>query len=190
MPVTKDLQDLDLIDRILNGEESACKMLVDKHKDYAFTIAYRILDNREEAEEVSQDAFIKSFKSLQGFNRDSKFTTWFYRVVHNLAVSQLRKKKTHFDTLEEHYDLESDGIEIDDISMKERKQYLEMAMKRLVPDDTTMLTLFYLREFSLEEIAEITEIAANTIKVKLFRARKRLAIELQLILQNEVNSLL
>ena len=190
MPVTKDQQDLDLIDRILNGEESASKMLVDKHKDYAFTIAHRILDNREEAEEVSQDAFIKSFTSLQGFNQESKFTTWFYRIVHNLAVSQLRKRKTHFDTLDEHYDLESDGIEVNDISTRERKQYLEKAMNRLIPDDTTMLTLFYLREFSLEEIAAITGIAANTIKVKLFRARKRLAIELQLILQYEVNSLL
>lgn len=190
MPVTKDQQDLDLIDRIIKGDESACKLLVDKHKNYAYTIAYRILGNREEAEEISQDAFIKSFKSLQGFNQDSRFTTWFYRIVHNLAVSQLRKRRTHFDPLDQHYDLESDTIDINDISLKERKQYLEMAMKRLVPDDITMLTLFYLREFSLEEIAEITEIAANTIKVKLFRARKRLAIELQLILQNEVNSLL
>ncbi len=164
--------------------------MVHKHKDYAFTIAYRVLSNREEAEEISQDAFLKSFKSIDGFNQDSKFTTWFYRIVHNLAVSQLRKRKNHFDTLDQHHDLEADATDLNEMSLKEHRRYLEIAMNRLVSDDMTMLTLFYLKEFSMEEIAEITNIAANTIKVKLFRARKRLATELQLILQNEVNSLL
>jgi len=190
MAVTKDQQDLDLIECVKKGDESACKVLVDKHKNYAFTIAYRILGNREEAEEVSQDAFIKSFKSLPGFNHESRFTTWFYRIVHNLAVSQLRRRKTHFDTIDHHHHLEDEAVYLNDISFQERKRYLHLAMQRLVSDDITMLTLFYLKEFSLEEIAEVTQIAANTIKVKLFRARKRLASELQLILPNEVNSLL
>ena len=69
-----------LLDRILAGEQQVYANLVNKHKSYAFTIAYKILQNRPEAEEAAQDAFIKAYHNLKGFNRESKFSTWLYRL--------------------------------------------------------------------------------------------------------------
>jgi RNA polymerase sigma factor (sigma-70 family) len=86
-------KDILLIDRILRGETPAYRELVTRHKDYAFTIAYRLLNNREDAEEAAQDAFVRAFNGLQNFNREAKFTTWFYRVVMNAALTIQQKKK-------------------------------------------------------------------------------------------------
>lgn len=189
--LAKDEKDFALIDRIIAGDQVACRILIDRHKSYAFTIAKRILINSQEAEEAAQDAFIKAIQSLRKFNRESKFSTWLYRIAFNTAVSYKRKQKIVPDSLDD-YKLgqlgESGNAET--LLDQERHAYLMQAMNNLLPDDVTMLTLFYLKEFSLEEIEQITGIAANTAKVKVYRARKRLAAELQKILKNEVKTLL
>ena len=84
------------IDRILSGEVAAYASLVEKHKDLVFSIALKVLNNREDAEEVAQDAFVKAYQSLKTFERKSKFSTWLYRIVYNAAVSKTRKKKMEF----------------------------------------------------------------------------------------------
>ena len=91
MKTTED-KDISLVNRILRGETPAYRELVNRHKDYAFTIAYRILNNREDAEEAAQDAFVRAFNALPNFNRESKFTTWFYRVIINAALTIQQKK--------------------------------------------------------------------------------------------------
>ncbi|MEM9300430.1 MAG: sigma-70 family RNA polymerase sigma factor, partial [Bacteroidota bacterium] len=82
-----------IIDRILDGDESQYKILIDKYKVYAFTLAMNVLGNREDAEEVAQDSFIKAFKNLKKFNREAKFSTWFYRIVTNTAITRTRKSR-------------------------------------------------------------------------------------------------
>lgn len=79
-------KDIMVIERIMAGDKSAYKDLVQRHKDFAFTVAYRILNHREEAEEAAQDAFMQAFAGLKEFNRTAKFTTWFYRIVFNAAL--------------------------------------------------------------------------------------------------------
>jgi RNA polymerase sigma factor (sigma-70 family) len=186
-------KDLLLIDRILRGETPAYRELVNKHKDYAFTIAYRILNNREEAEEAAQDAFVRAFNGLQNFNREAKFTTWFYRVVMNAALTIQQKKKLvteDIDNIHTNSLVLRGGDYADMMKRKEQQYYIKEALKLLSPDDVTMITLFYLKEQSLEEIAEIVGIETNTIKVKLHRARKRLADVMQDMLKGETQSLL
>lgn len=180
--------DITLIDSILSGDQSACRALVDRHKEYAFTIAYRILRNRESAEEAAQDAFIQAFRNLTSFNRESKFTTWFYRIIFNAALAVKRKRKENVEDIETAHALADDTSD----GMKQRDQhfYIEKALKQLSSEDAAIITFFYLKEQSLEEIAEITGMTANNAKVRLHRARQRLALELDRLLKHEAKTLL
>jgi RNA polymerase sigma-70 factor (ECF subfamily) len=186
-------KDLALIDRILTGDALAYRELTNRHKDYAYTVAYRIVGNREDAQEIAQDAFLRAFKALDTFNREAKFTTWFYRIVFNAAVGFKRKHRLPTQDVEETHHAAL-GVTVTDsadaMKQRERQQYIEQALQHLSPDDVMMITLFYLKEFTLEEIAEITGIPANTAKVKLHRARKRLADELNRMLKGEAQSLI
>ena len=199
MKTTED-KDILLVNRILRGETPAYRELVNRHKDYAFTIAYRILNNREDAEEAAQDAFVRAFNALPNFNRESKFTTWFYRIIINAALTIQQKKKIATENIDNAHSeahilsmrtpAEMGGDSTENLKRKEQRFYIHQALKQLMPDDVTMITLFYLKEQSLDEIAEIVGIEANTVKVKLHRARKRLAEVMQSMLKSETQSLL
>jgi len=176
--------DIPAIDRVLAGDQQAYASLVDKHKSYAFTIAYKVLQIRADAEEAAQDAFIKAFHHLAGFNRQSKFSTWLYRIVFNTAISAKRRNRHQFQDIETtilEYDQAAEG----GLEKSDRKKYLLQGMAKLSEADRTALSLFYLEEFSLEEIAEITGTQANTVKVRIHRARLRLADELKTLLNHE-----
>lgn len=177
-----------LIDRILAGEQQVYAELVNRYKSYAFTIALKILENKPEAEEAAQDAFIKAYHHLSTFNRESKFSTWLYRIAFNTAVSYKRKRKGTYQGLDDviiEYGQEGDGI----LERNDKKKFIQQAMGKLNEADHLAISLFYLQEFSLEEIAEITGMQANTVKVRVHRARQRLADELQSILKKEAISL-
>ena len=183
------LSDSELIGKILSGDQVAMRILIDRHRNYAFTIALRVLGSREEAEEVAQDSFIKAMRSLSKFKNDSKFTTWFYRIVFNTAVSRKRKKKLSTEEITDHNI--SLGVENHhSLYSNEQSKYLNMALSRLREEDNLVLTFYYLKELSMEEISEITGHSPNTLKVKLHRARKRLAEVLRDLLKEEVNLLL
>lgn len=180
--------DIPLVERILAGEQQAFVRLIDRHKSYAYTLAYKILQNRPEAEEVAQDAFIKAYHHLADFNRQAKFSTWLYRIVFNTAITYKRKHRQIFQGLERtvvEYEHRADGaLEKDD-----KQRYLQLALARLNETDRTAMTLFYMDEFSLEEIAAIMDMQANTVKVRIHRARQRLADELKRILNQEALTL-
>ncbi len=177
-----------IINQLLAGDREVYAVLVNKYKGYAFTIAQKILQNRPEAEEAAQDAFIKAYQHLAGFNRESKFSTWLYRIVFNTAISYRRKNRHQFQSIENtviEYDQDADGV----LEKIDKKKYLNQALMKLSEADRAALTLFYLDEFSLEEIAEITGMQANTAKVRIHRARQRLADELKNILNKEALTL-
>jgi RNA polymerase sigma factor (sigma-70 family) len=181
--------DEDVIDEIMNGNNSSFIILIDRYKDYAYTIAFNILTIEEDAEEVSQDAFIKAFNNLKKFNRESKFSTWLYRIVFNTALTAKKKQKknTHFDIDHAKNTLYDDAISISEVS--DRHKYISMALNRLSEADNTALTLFYLKELSLEEICEIINASMSSLKVRLHRARKRMAIEMNILLNEEALNL-
>jgi len=177
-----------IIEQLLAGDRGVYSVLVNKYKSYAFTIAQKILQNKPEAEEAAQDAFIKAYHHLAGFNSEAKFSTWLYRIVFNTAISYRRKNRYQFQSIENtviKYDQDADG----NLEKVDKKKYLNQAMLKLSEADRTALTLFYLDEFSLEEIAEITGMQANTAKVRIHRARQRLADELKTILSEEALTL-
>jgi RNA polymerase sigma factor (sigma-70 family) len=180
--------DFELIDRIIAGNQQHYAELVDRYKSYAFTIALKILENRPEAEEAAQDAFIKAFYHLRNFKKDAKFSTWLYRIVFNTAVSYKRKRKGSFQSIEStivEYGQEAEGM----LERSDKKKYISQAMQKLNEADKLAITLFYLEEFSLEEIADITGMVANTVKVRIHRARQRLADELTVLLKKEALTL-
>ena len=183
-------RDLPTIERILRGEAVAFRELVERHKDYAFTVSLRILNNREEAEEAAQDAFVRAYNALATFNREAKFSTWLYRIVVNCALTVQQKRKMKTEDLENVKILRGGSDASDALKQKEQRHFIERALKLLSPDDVTMITLFYLKENSLEEIAESIGIETNTVKVKLHRARKRLAEAMQGMMKGEQKNLL
>ena len=185
--MAKESEDI-IIDNVLAGNQSAYAQLVNKYKGYAFTIANKILQNRPDAEEAAQDAFIKAYHHLAAFNRDAKFSTWLYRIVFNTAVSYKRKNKRKFEDIESTviaHAQEGDAA----LERMDKQKYVNLALSKLNDADRTAITLFYLQEFSLEEIAEITGMQANTTKVRIHRARAKLADELQTILTHEALTL-
>jgi len=177
-----------LIDRIIAGEEALYATLVDKYKSYAFTIALKVVENRPEAEEVAQDGFIKAFHNLKKFNREAKFSTWLYRIVFNTAISYKRKNQLQFHSLENSI-VAHHGDAEQNLEKEDRQVFIAQALEKLSEADRLAVHLYYIKEYSLEETAEILNQNINTLKVRVHRARQRLADELRKILHEEALTL-
>jgi RNA polymerase sigma-70 factor (ECF subfamily) len=182
------------IESARRGNPSGSRYLIDRYKDYVFSIALKILRNREEAEEAAQDAFIKALKSLDTFKEEAKFSTWIYRIVCNEALARTRKKKYHMLDIDEvgEYTLPWDSFadQYRQLQQESRKKYIRMALDQLPDNDRLLVTLYYLQEQSLAEVAEVTGMEPNTIKVRIHRARKKLQTTLSGLLEAEVEELL
>ena len=184
------MTDSELIDKIKSGFQPAYAELINRHKNYAYTVSFRILNIREEAEEAAQDAFMKVFSQISTFNGESKFTTWFYRIVMNEALGRKRKNKIYTEDIENNVTAENkNSLENDSFLLSDQTKYIHLALKTLADDDVKLITLFYLKELSLVEIGEILEITNETAIVKLHRARKRMALALNTILKTEAATL-
>ncbi|WP_425076030.1 RNA polymerase sigma factor [Psychroserpens sp. S379A] len=179
-----------LINQIVEGDTNAFTVLVDRYKDLVFTLALRMLKNREEAEEVAQDTFIKAYKSLDRFKGDSKFSTWIYRVAYNSSLDRIKKNKKHLNNVEINEFTAHQVITIDNaldaMEIQEREASIKKSIDLLPSEDGFLLTLYYFDDLSLDEISKIVGISANTIKVKLFRCRKKLATILKSQLEPEI----
>jgi RNA polymerase sigma factor (sigma-70 family) len=189
------LSDIELIEQTLAGNQSAYADLVKRHQRFVFTLAMRFAKGREDAEEIAQDCFIKAYRSLASFQQNSKFSTWLYSIVYTTAMTFLRKKRvdtTSIDDEETYIQIENktSGYDEHNVENKSRSFYLNQAIQQLLPDDATIITMFYKGEQSLEEIAKVLGIEANTVKVKLFRARQRLKDKLERNLKHEVTELI
>jgi RNA polymerase sigma-70 factor (ECF subfamily) len=178
------------INRILDGDTNAFAVLIDRYKDLVYTLAMRMMKNREEAEEVAQDAFIKAYKSLDKFKGESKFSTWIYRVTYNTCLDRLKKNKRTQNTvtIDEYTEHQVKTIDnaLDKIEASEKKEAIQQCIEMLPSDDSFLLTLYYFEELSLEEIGKIVGLKPNNVKVKLFRSRKKLATILKERLDNEI----
>jgi RNA polymerase sigma factor (sigma-70 family) len=189
------LSDIELIEQTLAGNQAAYADLIKRHQRFVFTLAMRFSKNREDAEEIAQDCFIKAYRSLSNFQRQSKFSTWLYSIVYTTAMTFLRKKRVDTDSIDDentYIQLENrpSGFDTNSVENKSRSYYLNQAIAQLMPDDAAIITLFYMGEQSLEEIGQALGIEANTVKVKLFRARQRLKEKLERNLKHEVKELI
>lgn len=181
------------IESILAGDTKCFSCLVTKYQQMAFSIAYRILENREEAEEVVQDAFVKMYQALPSFLFGSKFSTWFYKIVYNTAITAHRKQAL-FSGYDEATPVDLTDGEIDNafsvLEREDRREVIARVLKKLSPDDALLLTLYYLEECSVDDIRQITDLTPSNIKIKLFRGRKRFYEVMQHMIKNETVDML
>jgi RNA polymerase sigma-70 factor (ECF subfamily) len=167
---------------------------VKRYQGYVFTLTLRMVKNREDAEEVAQDVFIKAYKYLANFKGASKFSTWLYTIVNNTSISFLRKKKLDIHSLDnekvfEMADSRDSGMKADIVEQKSRQAMVNEAISLLSPDDAQIITLFYKAEQSLEETAQVLGIETNAAKVRLHRARTRLKEKMETHFAEEVRNL-
>ena len=189
------LTDKEIIHRVLNGEQQLYAELVNRYQNFVFTVALRYTQQREDAEEVAQDIFVKAYRSLKDFRGDSKFSTWLYTIVTSSCITYLRKKKLETSSLDnervfEAADSQDSGMRANQIEQKSKFAMVNEAIKLLSPDDATIITLFYKGEQSLEEIAQALQLETNTVKVRLHRARQRLKEKMETYFAHEVKDIM
>lgn len=188
------LNDNEVITQVLGGDHQAFAGLVNKYQNYVFTLALRMLKNREDAEEIAQDVFVKAYKALADFRGESRFSTWLYTIVNTTCLTFLRKKRPEIHTLDNEVlmakvENTDSGMNANQVEQKSRQSMVNKAIDLLPPDDAELITLFYKAEQSLEEIARILHVEANTAKVRLHRARTRLKEKMETYFAAEVKDL-
>lgn len=178
------------INKVKEGDTNSFAILVDNYKDMVFSLALKIMRNREEAEEVSQDTFIKAFRSLHSFKGDSKFSTWLYKITYNNCMDRTKRISRSYnaqtiDTVVENKIESSESI-LDSIERKERAKLIEQCLEELPEEERLILWMFYYQELSLKEIIDVTSYTQANLKVKLHRARKKLLKIVQYRLEPEM----
>lgn len=189
------LSDIALIQQTLAGNQSAYTDLVKRHQRFVFTLALRFAKNREDAEEIAQDSFIKCYRSLASFQGQSKFSTWLYSIVYTTAMTHLRKKRIDTDSIDDEntfirVESQASAYDANNVENKSRSFYVNQAIEQLLPDDSAIITMFYKGGLSLIEIGEAMGMDPGTVKVKLFRARNRLKERLERTLKHEAKELI
>jgi len=182
------------IAKVLDGDTSAFSYLVERHKDMAYTVALKVVRDSQDAEEVTQDSFVKAFQQLRTFQGKSKFSTWLYTIVYRTAISKTRKKKIAVTGLDDYvvnnYATDVSDAHLQGMQQEERQKYIKAAIENLPEIDALLVTLFYVNDNTLDEIEKITGYTKTNIKVRLFRARKKLYKSLESFLNEELKTIL
>ena len=180
-------EDILLIERAAQGDHTAFRRLVEKHQRRTYSIAFGIMRNHEQAMDVAQDAFIKVYGRLSGFEGKARFTTWLYRIVTNLCIdrkrSQKRKAEVDYDDTRAHDpDAAVRGptlatVYLDDparaYDRRELREHMGRALDTLSEDHREILLMREVEGLSYEEIAQTLDIAKGTVMSRLFHARKK-----------------
>jgi len=188
---TIELSDDELVGRSTNGDKDAYRLLVERYQARVFAIAYEIVKSREDAEDITQESFVKAFFSLGSFKRESAFFTWLYRIVHNMALDVRRKLVRRGGPVAEYDESKgvlandataSVGITMGQVSMrpdddlvnKEKANFLQKAMLEISEEHRSVVVLREIDGLSYDEIARITGVSKGTVMSRLFYARKKL----------------
>lgn len=183
--------DLEIVRRVQAGEVAAFDVLIRKYRERLYGVVYNLTSNREDAADLTQDAFIKAFQSIQRFGGQSSFFTWLYRIAVNSTVSHLRKSR-----LRAFFSLETVDSEAPvareivaaltdksggerDAYVRELQERLNDAMHKLSIKHRTVVTLFEIDGLSHQEIAEIMDCSVGTVRSRLHYAKQLLQAELQ-----------
>lgn len=181
------------IKRILNdSSETAAICIVKKYERQVFNLCFRILRSRELAEEIAQDAFVKSLGELKKLNDHSKFGGWLMRITYRLAIDEIRKKRPDLVSLDT-----DDITEIEDydnspneaLEHADKSEVIELLLKKLSPIDNSLITLYHLDDMSIKEVAEVVSMTESNVKIRLMRARKRLKKGLERYMGSELKNI-
>ncbi len=183
----EQLDDRQLVERTQEGDQEAYRVLVERYQGRIFAVAYGLLHNREDAREVTQEAFIKAFRNLSGFRRDSSFYTWLYRITVNLGIDFRRKAYRNRET--GNLDETRLGPDIvaptsprplgnpgKSLERKELRERIRAAIDQLPDEQKTVIILREVEGLSYKEIAETMDCAEGTVMSRLFYARKKLQV--------------
>jgi RNA polymerase sigma factor (sigma-70 family) len=170
------------IELILKGDSTAFNVIVDRYKSRVYTFTLRMVRVPEDAEEIAHDAFVKAYAALPLFKFHCKFSTWIYRIAYNESISFIRRKKLNTVSIDGSMihgfeKLDNPNI-LNELGEREKQIWVRNALERLPEDERSIVTLYYYQECSVKEISEITGSSASNVKIKLFRARKRLLLYL------------
>jgi len=180
------------IKRMQKGENHAFEVIVKHYQNRLYSIVFNWVKNPDDALELTQDIFVKVYQKSEMFKFESKFITWLYSIAYNTTMSFLRKKKIHWtqiegeDFIDEHVSTDAALLLKDD----ERKKYIKLALSKMGEQQKLLIQLFYIEELTVKEIIEITGFKSSSVKTGLLRARQNLLKHLELLLKQEVNSLL
>ncbi len=176
IPAAADEQDRTLVKRYLTGQRDAATGLVDRYHQRLFNVALRMLDNVQDAEDVTQTVFLNAFLKLRTYNPRYKFFSWIYRMAVNESLNALKRRKPVV-TLEEELDIRAPGASPDRAA--EAEDRVGKALMCLEPNDRAVLVLRHFVSFSYQEIADVLEVPVKTVKSRLFTARERLRLTLR-----------
>ena len=177
IPMTSLLTDEHLMAQVVRGESVAFRQLAGRYLGRAYAIAFRLLQNREDAEEVAQEAISRVWQKAAAFDPSrSAFGTWFYRIVSNAALDRLRRRKPPSENLDDYTERLSDTAPTgEDLRIRaDSSRHLKQAIATLPPTQQMALTLVYYEEFSQAEAARIMNTTTSALEALLFRGKKAL----------------
>jgi RNA polymerase sigma factor (sigma-70 family) len=188
------MEDSELVQQVINGNSNAFRYLVAKYQRLVAHVVGRIVQSQDDLEDISQEVFIKVFKTMKQFRGDSKLSTWIATIAYNTSITHLRKQKRRSE-LSYHEEPKLISMEVDPglnqklVEKEEVKRYLLKLVETLPVHYRTVLTLYHLEEFSYREIVEITGMPEGTIKSYLNRARMLLKGKMEKIARLEQNNI-
>lgn len=180
------------IKKVLSGDHNSFSYFVKTYKRFAFSISYAILKDKNLTEEVVQDSFVKAFRQLRTFKQESKFQTWFGRIVINESLRAVKTRSIDYTVYEE---IPGETIEIlngsiETLTQEEQKYYISTVFECLTTNEALALELFYLQENSIDEITKLTGWTESKIKMLLLRGRRSFYSHLKKILKTEVKEII
>ncbi len=187
--LTKENQDKVLIRRAKQGDLSAFEELVLRHEKMVYNVALRMMNHSEDAKDLSQEVFLKAYRSIQNFDERSAFSTWLYRITTNTCIDEMRRRKgKHSYSLEEELESEDGSMQRqiadsgdtpeESLLREEKKDEILRALDTLSAEHKAAILLRDVRGLSYEEISEIMELPLGTVKSRISRARSQLKTEI------------
>ncbi len=170
--------DTALIESMKSGDKKAFRILVERHKRMAYQTALGLVGNRDDAYDISQEAFLRAYRSASTYKPEQPFLPWFYTIIANLARTWLKRrtvaKSRTVDIDDVHYLVSAEDSPESDLIKREEIERLRDSIVKLSFDDREIITLYHFRNMSYDEIAELLNIPRGTVMSRLYYARKRL----------------
>ncbi|MBN1551427.1 RNA polymerase sigma factor [bacterium] len=167
------MNEQELVEKAKNGDQRSFSKLMDSYMSYVYRLALRMLGNEMEAEDVTQEVFIKAYKSLKAFRGKSQFKTWLYRIAVNQSLKAIKKQKiVKQHVIDEIEDKVNNNAEnpLDSVIQAEQKDYLNRSIKNLPPKQKAILLLRVNDEMSFKDIAAIMKRSVGAVKANYFHA--------------------
>lgn len=173
-----NLTDEQLIDRVRQGHSDAYRVLVERHKSYIYTLVYRMVGHKETAEDLTQDVFVKLFRSLSHFRGEAKFTTWLYRMTTNLVTDYRRsqKRKPYEALLDKMKGWFSDSKEQPEerALLKDEQEQMQGLLSEIPDKYRLIMYLYHYKQMSYQEMSEATGLPVKTLETRLYRGKAML----------------